>query len=426
MSSVVILGTQWGDEGKGKLVDLIAGRADMVVRFQGGNNAGHTIILGEEKFVFHLLPSGVLYEKAKCIIASGVVVDLGVLLKEMSILKSRGRSAEHIYISDKAHLIMPYHIELDKLKESTAKNKIGTTQRGIGPTYADKINRVGIRVSDLMDFDLFKEKLSINVQEKNEIFTKIYGVQPINEAQIIKDFAEFAEQIKDMVVDSAKEINEALDSNKLVIFEGAQGSMLDIDFGTYPFVTSSSPSVGGVLIGAGINHTKIDKVVGIVKAYSTRVGEGPFVTELLDETGEKLRKVGNEFGATTGRPRRCGYLDLVVLKNSVEKNGLTDLVITKLDILSSLQEIKVCFAYEIDGVEIKTIPTNLKKLSQAKPIYKTFKGWNSDISSITEFEKLPEEAKRYIAFIEEYLQTNVSLISVGPERTQNIVRKNII
>lgn len=426
MSSVVILGTQWGDEGKGKLVDLIAGRADMVVRFQGGNNAGHTIILGEEKFVFHLLPSGVLYEKAKCIIASGVVVDLGVLLKEMSILKSRGRSAEHIYISDKAHLIMPYHIELDKLKESTAKNKIGTTQRGIGPTYADKINRVGIRVSDLMDFDLFKEKLSINVQEKNEIFTKIYGVQPINEAQIIKDFAEFAEQIKDMVVDSAKEINEALDSNKLVIFEGAQGSMLDIDFGTYPFVTSSSPSVGGVLIGAGINHTKIDKVVGIVKAYSTRVGEGPFVTELLDETGEKLRKVGNEFGATTGRPRRCGYLDLVVLKNSVEKNGLTDLVITKLDILSSLQEIKVCFAYEIDGVEIKTIPTNLKKLSQAKPLYKTFKGWNSDISSITEFEKLPEEAKRYIAFIEEYLQTNVSLISVGPERTQNIVRKNII
>lgn len=426
MSSVVILGTQWGDEGKGKLVDLIAGRADMVVRFQGGNNAGHTIILGEEKFVFHLLPSGVLYDKAKCIIASGVVVDLGVLLKEMSILKSRGRSAEHIYISDKAHLIMPYHIELDKLKEATAKNKIGTTQRGIGPTYADKINRVGIRVSDLMDFDLFKEKLSINVQEKNEIFTKIYGVQPINEAQIIKDFAEFAEQIKDMVVDSAKEINEALDSNKLVIFEGAQGSMLDIDFGTYPFVTSSSPSVGGVLIGAGINHTKIDKVVGIVKAYSTRVGEGPFVTELLDETGEKLRKVGNEFGATTGRPRRCGYLDLVVLKNSVEKNGLTDLVITKLDILSSLQEIKVCFAYEIDGVEIKTIPTNLKKLSQAKPIYKTFKGWNSDISSITEFEKLPEEAKRYIAFIEEYLQTNVSLISVGPERTQNIVRKNII
>lgn len=426
MSSVVILGTQWGDEGKGKLVDLIAGRADMVVRFQGGNNAGHTIILGEEKFVFHLLPSGVLYEKAKCIIASGVVVDLGVLLKEMSILKSRGRSAEHIYISDKAHLIMPYHIELDKLKESTAKNKIGTTQRGIGPTYADKINRVGIRVSDLMDFDLFKEKLSINVQEKNEIFTKIYGVQPINEAQIIKDFAEFAEQIKDMVVDSAKEINEALDSNKLVIFEGAQGSMLDIDFGTYPFVTSSSPSVGGVLIGAGINHTKIDKVVGIVKAYSTRVGEGPFVTELLDETGETLRKVGNEFGATTGRPRRCGYLDLVVLKNSVEKNGLTDLVITKLDILSSLQEIKVCFAYEIDGVEIKTIPTNLKKLSQAKPLYKTFKGWNSDISSITEFEKLPEEAKRYIAFIEEYLQTNVSLISVGPERTQNIVRKNII
>ena len=426
MSSVVILGTQWGDEGKGKLVDVIAGRSDMVVRFQGGNNAGHTIILGEEKFVFHLLPSGVLYDKAKCIIASGVVVDLKVLLGEMSILKSRGRKADHIYISDKAHLIMPYHIELDKLKENTAKQKIGTTQRGIGPTYADKINRVGIRVADLMDFDLFKEKLKINIQEKNEIFTKIYGVEPMNEEQIIRDFAEFREQIKDMVVDSAKEINDCLDANKLVIFEGAQGSMLDIDFGTYPFVTSSSPSVGGVLIGAGINHKKIDKVVGIVKAYSTRVGEGPFVTELLNETGETLRKVGNEFGATTGRPRRCGYLDLVVLRNSVEKNGLTDIVITKLDILSSLEEIQVCVAYEVDGVEQKTIPTNLKKLEQAKPIYKTFKGWNSDISNITSFDALPEEAKKYVIFIEEYLQTSVSLISVGPERTQNIVRKAIV
>lgn len=426
MSSVVILGTQWGDEGKGKLVDVIAGRSDMVVRFQGGNNAGHTIILGEEKFVFHLLPSGVLYDKAKCIIASGVVVDLKVLLGEMSILKSRGRKADHIYISDKAHLIMPYHIELDKLKENTAKQKIGTTQRGIGPTYADKINRVGIRVADLMDFDLFKEKLKINIQEKNEIFTKIYGVEPMNEEQIIRDFAEFREQIKDMVVDSAKEINDCLDANKLVIFEGAQGSMLDIDFGTYPFVTSSSPSVGGVLIGTGINHKKIDKVVGIVKAYSTRVGEGPFVTELLNETGETLRKVGNEFGATTGRPRRCGYLDLVVLRNSVEKNGLTDIVITKLDILSSLEEIQVCVAYEVDGVEQKTIPTNLKKLEQAKPIYKTFKGWNSDISNITSFDALPEEAKKYVIFIEEYLQTSVSLISVGPERTQNIVRKAIV
>ncbi len=425
MSSVVILGTQWGDEGKGKLVDVIAGKADMVVRFQGGNNAGHTIILGDEKFVFSLLPSGALYDKAKCIIASGVVVDLAVLLKEMSILQSRGRKIDHIYISDKAHLIMPYHIELDKLKEQSS-NKIGTTQRGIGPTYADKINRVGIRVADLLDFDVFKEKLKINLEEKNEILTKIYGVKAINEEQIIKDFEEYRENIIHRVVDSAKEINEYLDANKLVIFEGAQASMLDIDFGTYPFVTSSSPSVGGVINGTGISYKKIDKVVGIVKAYSTRVGEGPFVTELLSEEGDYLRTAGNEFGAVTGRPRRCGHLDLVVLKNSVEKNGLTDIVITKLDILSGLKEIPVCVAYNIDGVEVKTIPTSLKKLKQTKPIYKVFKGWSSDISAITSFDDLPVEAQKYVQFIEHYLETKISLISVGPERTQNIVINSIV
>lgn len=425
MSSVVILGTQWGDEGKGKLVDVIAGKADMVVRFQGGNNAGHTIILGEDKFIFHLLPSGVLYDKAKCIIASGVVVDLEVLLKEISILESRGLSTDHIYISDKAHLIMPYHVELDKLKEQSV-NKIGTTQRGIGPTYADKINRVGIRVDDLLEFDTFKEKLKINIAEKNEIFTKIYGVEPINEDKIIKDFAEYREKILSRVVDSVKEINDYLDANKLVIFEGAQASMLDIDFGTYPFVTSSSPSVGGVITGSGINHKKIDKVVGIVKAYSTRVGNGPFVTELFDEIGETLREVGKEYGATTGRPRRCGYLDLVVLKNSVEKNGLTDIVVTKLDVLSAFKEIKLCVGYEIDGVEIKRIPTSIKKLEQTKPIYKTFKGWETDISNIIDFDKLPIEAQKYIQFIESYLETPISLVSVGPERSQNIVINQIL
>ncbi|MDR0483664.1 MAG: adenylosuccinate synthase [Alphaproteobacteria bacterium] len=426
MSSVVILGTQYGDEGKGKFVDVLAGKADMVVRFQGGNNAGHTIILGEEKFVFNLLPSGVLYDKAKCIIASGVVIDLHVFLKEVEVLKSRGRKVDHIFISDKAHLIMPYHITLDKLKESNPSQKIGTTQRGIGPTYADKINRVGIRVADLVDFETFKEKLKINVEEKNPILTKIYGVESINEEQILKDFAKYREQILSRVVDSSAEINSYLDNNKLVMFEGAQGSQLDIDFGTYPYVTSSSPSVGGVLIGSGISHKKIDKVVGIVKAYTTRVGNGPFVSECLDSVGDTLREKGFEFGAVTKRPRRCGWLDLIVLKSAVEKNALTDMVITKLDILSHLPEIKVCIAYEIDGVKITTIPTDLKKLAQAKPVYKTFKGWNTDISEVISFDKLPTEAQEYILFIEKFLEVSASIVSVGPERSQNIVRKQIV
>ncbi|MDR2007899.1 MAG: adenylosuccinate synthase [Alphaproteobacteria bacterium] len=425
MASVVILGTQYGDEGKGKLVDVLAGKADMVVRFQGGNNAGHTIILGEEKFVFNLLPSGVLYEKAKCIIGNGVVVDLSVLLKEMEILKSRGRSVNHIYISDKAHLIMPYHIMLDKIKESTT-HKIGTTQRGIGPTYADKINRVGIRVADLVDFDMFKEKLHINLEEKNLLFAKVYGMEPLSEEAIIKEFAEFRERILPMVVDSAEEINEYLSNDRLVVFEGAQGSQLDIDFGTYPFVTSSSPSVGGVLIGSGISHKKIDKVVGIVKAYTTRVGEGVFVTELDEPMGSFLRDKGGEYGAVTKRPRRCGWLDMVVLKSAVEKNGLSDIVITKLDILTGLEEIKVCVGYEIDGKEVQTIPTNLRKLASAKPIYRTFKGWQEDISEVIEFDKLPLEAQKYVLFVEDVLQTSVSMVSVGPERTQNIIRKHII
>ncbi|MCL2566871.1 MAG: adenylosuccinate synthase [Alphaproteobacteria bacterium] len=425
MGSVVILGTQYGDEGKGKLVDVLAGKADMVVRFQGGNNAGHTIILGEEKFVFNLLPSGVLYDKAKCIIGNGVVVDLAVLLKEMEILKSRGRNINHIYISDKSHLIMPYHIILDKLKESGA-NKIGTTQRGIGPAYADKINRVGIRVADLIDFEVFKEKLRINLEEKNPIFSKIYGVETLNEEGIIKDFAKFREKILHMVVDSSTEINEYLDSDRLVVFEGAQGSQLDIDFGTYPYVTSSSPSVGGVLIGSGISHKKINKVVGIVKAYTTRVGNGPFVSELDEKMGNFLREKGGEYGAVTKRPRRCGWLDLVIIKSSAQKNGLSDIVITKLDILTGLEEIKVCVGYEIDGMEVKTIPTNLKKLHDAKPIYRTFKGWKEDISEVISFEKLPEEAQKYILFIEKYLDTSVSMVSVGPERTQNIIRKQIV
>jgi adenylosuccinate synthase len=426
MASVVILGTQWGDEGKGKLVDVIAGKADMVVRFQGGNNAGHTIILGQDKYVFHLLPSGVLYEQAKCVIASGVVVDLGVLLKEISIMESKGRTTNHIYISDKAHLIMPYHIMLDKLKEQQS-NKIGTTQRGIGPCYADKINRVGIRVADLMDEEVFIEKLKTNIAEKNIILSKVYGEQPLEMDSILKQFKEYASLIKNRVIDSAKEVREYLKNDKFVIFEGAQASMLDIDFGTYPFVTSSSPSVGGVLSGAGVPHNYINKVVGIVKAYSTRVGEGPFVTEQINEIGESIRNTGAEFGSTTGRPRRCGYLDLVVVKHSCEHNGLTDLVITKLDVLSCVDELKICTAYEVDGKVIDYVPATIKQLQNAKPIYKTFPGFKGvDISGVKNFADLPKPAQDYVKFIEEYLNCKISVISVGPERTQNIIINNIV
>jgi len=424
MTSVVILGTQWGDEGKGKLVDVVAKKADMVVRFQGGNNAGHTLVIGEEKFVFHLLPSGVLYDNAKCIIGNGVVVDLKVLLSEIDVLQSRGRSAEHIFISNKAHLIMPYHIILDKLKEA-GENKIGTTQRGIGPTYGDKISRMGIRVCDLVDFDTFKEKLKINLLEKNQILTKIYNHNPLNENDIIEEFAKLREKILHRVVDSAHKINQALDNNKYVIFEGAQGSQLDIDFGTYPYVTSSSPSVGGVLIGAGISYKHINKVVGIVKAYSTRVGEGPFATELLNEIGENIRKEGNEFGSTTGRPRRCGYLDLMIVKDSVIKNGITDIVITKLDVLSILKEIPICIGYELNGQKIDHIPSTIADLKAIKPIYKTFKGWQCDISSIVDFNNLPVEAQEYVKYVQEYLGCQVSLVSVGPRRNQNIILHEI-
>lgn len=426
MASIVILGLQWGDEGKGKFVDVVAKTADLVVRFQGGNNAGHTIILGNKKFVFHLLPSGVLSPHAKCLISSGVVIDLKVLLHEIAILEQQGFDTSKILISSKAHLIMPYHISLDKAKEENTTNKIGTTQRGIGPTYADKINRIGIRVADLLNFDSFKAKLKINIADKNPILTKIYNLPAINEEEIITEFQNYAEQIKHRVVNSQEIILEYLENKKNVVFEGAQGSMLDVDFGSYPFVTSSSPSVGGVLVGCGIPVTGIEKVVGIVKAYATRVGEGPFVSEQDNTEGELLRKEGNEFGATTGRPRRCGYLDLNVLRAAIKQNGVTDIVITKLDVLSVLKEIKVCTHYKLNNQEIYTLPDTINNYNEVEPVYKVLKGWQSDISKITTFNKLPQAAQDYIQFIEKELKVPISMVSVGAEREQNIMRKKII
>ncbi len=424
MTTVVVLGTQWGDEGKGKFVDVIAKKADLVVRFQGGNNAGHTIKIGDEKFILQLLPSGVLYDTAQCIIGSGVVVDLKVLLKELSVLEEKGRSTNHVFISDKAHIIMPYHIKLDELSEQYSKNKIGTTKRGIGFCYSDKMKRTGIRACDLLDFDIFKEKLKINVIENNKILKHIYNVDEMSYTEIEKEFKDLIDKVKHRIINSETLIRQAAKDNKYIIFEGAQASMLDIDFGTYPYVTSSSPSVGGLLIGTGIPYTYINNVVGIVKAYSTRVGEGPFVTEQLNEVGETLRTKGQEYGSVTSRDRRCGFLDLIVVKSSVEQNGIKNIVLTKLDILSFLQEIKICIGYKLDGETIDYIPTSIENIKKLEPIYKTFDSWDTDISEIKDFELLPEQCKKYVNYISDFLKCNVTMISVGPKREQNIYIDN--
>ncbi len=424
MASYVVVGTQWGDEGKGKIIDVLAHKADYVVRFQGGNNAGHTVVVNGEKFILHLLPSGMLHGNGKCVIGPGVVVDPKVLLHELSTLEGKGAKVDHLFISDRAHLIMPYHIQLDIVKEEArGANKIGTTKRGIGPCYSDKIARCGIRAVDLLDMEAFGRKLKINLDEKNELFTKIYNTEAMSYDAIMADFTEYAEKLKHRIADFVPEINEALDNDKVVMFEGAQAMMLDINYGTYPYVTSSSPTAGGVTTGVGVAPSKIDRVIGVMKAYTTRVGEGPFVTELNDETGEKLRSVGSEFGATTGRPRRCGWLDGVVGKYAVMINGLTDVVVTKIDVLSGMDELKICVGYEIDGKVWTTIPSAIEMTERATPVYETLPGWSEDITGIREYDELPENCKKYIARMEEIIGCEITMISVGPDRTQNIFRK---
>lgn len=422
MAGYVVVGAQWGDEGKGKIVDVLGEKTDYVVRFQGGNNAGHTIVVNGEKSILHLLPSGVLHKNAVCIIGPGVVVDPFVLLEEIDVLEKKGLSSNHIYISDRAHLIMPYHIKLDELQEERlAGNKIGTTKRGIGPCYADKYTRIGLRVGDLIDFESFKEKLKSTLSIKNDQITKLYNEKPFDYDEMTAQFKEIREKLLPRMMDSLSVVNEALDQNKMVLFEGAQAAMLDINYGTYPYVTSSSPTSAGVCAGAGISPKKLDKIIGVVKAYSTRVGEGPFVTELFDEKGEKLREIGHEYGATTGRPRRCGWLDLNVVKHAARINGLTDLVITKIDVLSAFDEIKVCTGYEIDGQIFDTIPASVEMVAKSKPVYETFSGWKCDITGIRTFEELPENCKAYIRRIEEFTNTRISLVSVGPDRENNIL-----
>ncbi len=420
MSSQVVVGTQWGDEGKGKIVDVLAEKADLIVRFQGGNNAGHTVVVNGKKHILHLLPSGVLHEDALCIIGPGVVCNPFVLLEEMATLEKGGLSTEHIIISDRAQMLMPYHVVQDELEEKANGNKIGTTKRGIGPCYADKYARTGIRFHEFLDFESFKVRLKECLEFKNKLFTAVYGADALDYDQMVSDFEKIHARIVPMIKETTHMVNEAIDQNKRVLFEGAQAAMLDINYGTYPYVTSSSPTSAGVTVGAGVAPSKISTVVGVVKAYSTRVGEGPFVTELLDEKGEWIRQQGGEFGATTGRPRRCGWLDLLVVKHANMMNGLTDIVITKIDVLTGLDEILACVGYEIDGKVYDYIPSDQADVAKAKPVYKVFKGWKEDISKLSTYDELPQEAKDYLAYIEEFTGVRISMVSVGPDRVNNI------
>ncbi|MBQ6488924.1 MAG: adenylosuccinate synthase [Solobacterium sp.] len=427
MAGFVVVGSQWGDEGKGKIVDLLSSHMDMVVRFQGGNNAGHTVVVNGKKTVLHLLPSGILNENALCVIAAGVVVNPFVLLSEIDTLAEQGLSCSHLRISDRCHLLMPYHVRLDELQEVRAgSHKIGTTKNGIGPCYADKYTRTGIRVCDLKEWDVFSEKLKSALEFKNEEIVKIYHGEPFDYDEMLAQFAAIRDRIIPMIVDSTDKVNKALDSGKNVLFEGAQANMLDINYGTYPYVTSSSPTAAGVCEGAGVSPRKLDKIIGIVKAYSTRVGEGPFVTELLDETGELIRERGGEYGATTGRPRRCGWLDLPVVRQAVTINGLTELAITKTDILSGFDVLPVCTGYEINGHVYETVPASLRDLASAKPVYKVLPGWKEDISKVRTFKELPVNCQNYIRFIEQYTGVPVCLVSVSPERTGNIILKELL
>ena len=427
MPGRVVVGTQWGDEGKGKVVDVLSEHADTIVRFQGGNNAGHTVIVNGEKFILHLLPSGVLHQEAKCVIGPGVVVDPFVLLEEIRMLEERGLSCDHIKISDRAHIIMPYHIYQDELQEQhSGSKKIGTTKRGIGPCYADKYARHGIRMCDLKDFTVFEEKARRFLADKNLLFTRVYGGEAMDCDQMIARFRTIREQLVSRLCESVSEVNRDLDEGKDVLFEGAQAAMLDINYGTYPYVTSSSPTSAGVCTGAGVAPSKIAQVIGVVKAYSTRVGEGPFVTELNDEIGERIRTSGGEFGATTGRPRRCGWLDLNVVKHAALINGLTDIVLTKIDVLSGLDELYVCVAYDVDGVRYDYMPSALEDIAKAKPVYQVFDGWDEDISDAATFDELPQNCQAYVRFIEDFIGVRVSMISVGPDRVNNIFLHYII
>jgi adenylosuccinate synthase len=427
MPAVVVLGAQWGDEGKGKATDLLGGSVDYVVKFNGGNNAGHTIVIDGEKFALHLLPSGILSQNCVPVIGNGVVIDLEVLFGEIEALEARGRSTDKLLISANAHLIAPYNTVLDKVTERFAgSRKIGTTGRGIGPTYADKMNRVGIRVQDLFDEQILTDKVTAALGLKNQVLAKIYNRRALEVAAVVEDLLSYADRVRPMVADTGLLLHQALDAGKTVLLEAGQATMLDVDHGNYPYVTSSSATAGGACTGSGIPPTRIDRVIAIVKAYATRVGEGPFPTELLHEKGDALRTAGAEFGTTTGRPRRTGWFDAPVARYAARINGVTDFVLTKLDVLTGLAEVPLCVAYEIDGRRVADMPMTQAEFARAVPIYETFPGWDCDISEARELADLPANCRAYVEAIESMIGARISVIGVGPDRNASIVLHNLL
>ncbi|MER6574067.1 adenylosuccinate synthase [Nonomuraea sp. NPDC001023] len=427
MPAAVLVGAQWGDEGKGKATDLLGGDVDYVVRYQGGNNAGHTVVIGDQKYALHLLPTGILSPDVVPVIGNGVVIDPGVLLSEIDGLAERGISAERLLISSNAHLIMPHHKALDKVTERyLGKAKIGTTGRGIGPAYGDKIARMGVRVQDLLDPGILAKKIEVALTEKNQVLTKVYNRRGIDPAAVLEEYLAYAERLKPHIADTSLVLSKALDEGKFVLLEGGQGTLLDIDHGTYPFVTSSSPTSGGACAGAGIPPNRLTKIIGILKAYTTRVGSGPFPTELTDETGEWLRRTGGEYGVTTGRDRRCGWFDAVIARYATRINGITDYFLTKLDILSGLERIPVCVAYEVDGVRFDEIPMTQTDFHHAVPVYEELPGWKEDISNAKSFDDLPPNAQSYVRALEEMSGAPISAIGVGPGRDQTVVVRSLV
>ncbi len=426
MSVVVIVGAQWGDEGKGKFIDYLAKQADIVVRGQGGNNAGHTVVVGDQKYALHLIPSGILYDNTANVLGNGIVFDPSGFFKEYDALAAKGVAVEQIKISNRAHIVFPYHREMDALAEDAkGVNKIGTTKKGIGPCYMDKVERTGLRIGDMLNRAKFAEKLRVQVERKNQIAQSLYGVTPFDYEAIYKEYSNYAERLKPLVCDTVAYLNDAYEDGQNILLEGAQGTLLDIDLGTYPFVTSSHPVSGGFTVGTGLAPNRLDSILGITKAYTTRVGAGPFVTEQDNAIGDRIRKQGNEFGVTTGRPRRCGWLDLVIVRHAVRVNGLTAIALSLLDVLSGFEELKICRAYQLNGQETIDFPADLDDLAACQPVYEVFEGWQEDITGCTDYEQLPDNAKRYINFIEDFLGVPVAFISVGAKRSQTIIRQKL-
>ncbi|WP_025027548.1 adenylosuccinate synthase [Caldalkalibacillus mannanilyticus] len=424
MASVVVVGTQWGDEGKGKITDFLSEKAEVVARYQGGNNAGHTIIFNGNKYKLHLVPSGIFYTDKLCVIGNGMVIDPRALVQEIQYIHDQGFSTKNLKISNRAHVILPYHLKLDAAEEdSKGANKIGTTRKGIGPAYMDKAARVGIRIADLLDPEEFKVKLQRNLEEKNRLLTKVYEVEGLTFEEIYSEYLEMAEIIRPYVTDTSVVLNDALDEGRRVLFEGAQGVMLDIDQGTYPFVTSSNPIAGGVCIGSGVGPSKIHRVVGVAKAYTTRVGDGPFPTELNDEIGDQIRETGNEYGTTTGRARRVGWFDSVVVRHARRVSGITDLSLNSIDVLTGIEKVKICTAYEYKGEIIESFPASLKVLAECKPIYEELPGWTEDLSGVRSLDELPANARHYLERVSQLTGIPLTIFSVGRDRDQtNLIR----